>query len=328
VDSDIYYYLFFIYSLYDKPSKSGFHEPHWMIKTESAPLLIEPQATRVYEGLPKNSLNSERLPQNSKVSERLPKSNDIPPSMSPLHNKSRFEDPQSSNNFPQSSNPNYMVPYQDSAFQSSDLRSDIVMMPFHDPNYTYTGPPSSKSAFQDRKEYSSEQQSSNVYNSVSQSSTSNVITSHDNQQDFQFRSDSAMFDSQRSNVYSTDPQSAKSTFHDRRDYSSELQSSKVHDIVPQSSKSTFQDRRDYSSEAQSSNVFTNVSQNSTSNVITSHDNHKGFESKSDHSQRSNDRKTADSSCPDLERLDRSYTSVYEEKNMSTSYASVYDKIAR
>jgi len=278
-----------------------------MTKTESAPLLIEPQASRVYEGLPKNSLNSERLPQNSKVSERLPKSSDIPPSMSPLHNKSRFEDAQSSNNFPQSSNPNYMVPYQDSAFQSSDLRSDIVMMPLHDPNYTYKDPPSSKSAFQDRKGHSSgqEQQSSNVYNSVSQSSTSNVITSHDNQQDLQFRSESAMFDSQRSNVYNTDPQSAKS--------------------------SSFHDRRDYSSEAQSSNVYTNVPQNSTSNVITSHDNHQGFESRSDHSQRSNvfhDRKTADSSCPDLERLDRSYTSVYEEKNMSTSYASVYDKIAR
>jgi hypothetical protein len=322
-----------------------------MTKTESAPLLIEPQASRVYEGLPKNSPNSERLPQNSKVSERLQKSSDIPPSMSPLHNKSRFEDPQSSNNFPQSSNPNYMVPYQDSAFQSSDLRSDIMMIPFHDPNYT--GPPSSKSAFQDRKDYSSEQQSSNVYNSVSQSSTSNVITSHDNQQDFQFRSDSAMFDSQRSNVYSSDPQSAKSTFQDKRDYSSELQSSKVHDSIPQSSKSTFQDRRDchYSSEAQSSNVFSNAPQNSTSHVITSHDNHQDFESRSDRSQRSisnafhdritdpqssksSDRsqrsndKTADSSCPDLERLDRSYTSVYEEKNMSTSYASVYDKIAR
>jgi hypothetical protein len=279
-----------------------------MTKTESAPLLIEPQASRVYEGLPKNSPNSERLPQNSKVSERLQKSSDIPLSMSsPLHNKSRFEDAQSSNNFPQSSNPNYMVPYQDSVFQSSDLRSDIVMMPFHDPNYTYTGPPSSKSAFQDRKGHSSEQeqQSSNVYNSVSQSSTSNVITSHDNQQDFQFRSDSAMFDSQRSNVYSSDPQSSKS--------------------------SAFQDRRDYSSEVQSSEVYTNVPQNSTSHVITSHDNHQGFESRSDHSQRPNvfhDRKTADSSCPDLERLDRSYTSVYEEKNMSTSYASVYDKIAR
>jgi hypothetical protein len=271
-----------------------------MTKTESAPLLIEPQASRVYEGLPKNSFNSEKFPQNSKVSERLPKSSDIPPSMSPLHNKSRFEEPQSSNRFPQSSNTNFMVPFQDSAFQSSDLRSDIVMT--NDPNYTYTDPPSSKSAFQDRKEYSSEQQSSNVYNSVSRSSTSNVITSHDNQQDLQFRSDSAMISSQRSNVYYTDPQSSKS--------------------------SSFQDRRDYSSEAQSSNVFTKVPQNSTSNVITCHDNHKGFESRSDHSQRSNDIKTADSSCPDLERLDRSYTSVYEEKNMSTSYASVYDKIAR
>ena len=243
--------------MYDKPSKSGFYEQHWITKTESAPLLITPQSSNVHDRFPQSSNVHERFPHNPNVPETVAEHRREV--LTTLHNQegSRLENPQSSNSvpktsshvFPQSSNSvpktsshdfpqsSNTMPYHDTVFQSSDLKSDNVMM-----------------SFRDQKDSHLEPQSSNVYKNIPQSSLSNVIPSHDNQD---------------------------KVFHSRS-------------VI----------------DSQSSNVTSAHQYSQSSNFVTS----------------SHDGKNAESSCPDLERLDRSYTSVYE--NSSTSYGRVYDKNAR